>query len=265
MSKNDMQSLIKAKEILEKPGFAIKAVNYIGRPVEFAMEKLDSKIINDASKKALQKSLDLAITSINVSKAENSSNLKHKIAVAASGAAGGTFGLAALPLELPISTTIMLRSIAKIAHLEGEELDDLEARMECLQVFALGSEQNRDDDASESAYYASRMGLAYEMRVALKTVEGMSQKAIQEALAKGQMPMLIKVIESIASRFGVAVSEKVVAQALPLLGAAGGASINLLFINHFQDMALGHFTVRRLERVYGSDLVQKTYNSISLN
>jgi hypothetical protein len=44
-----------------------------------------------------------------------------------SGAAGGTFGLAALPVELPVSTTIMLRSIAEIARSEGEDLSDPEA------------------------------------------------------------------------------------------------------------------------------------------
>jgi glycerate kinase len=93
----------------------------------------------------------------------------------------------------------------------------------------------------------------------------MSKKAIHDALAKGQMPMLVKVIESIASRFGIAVSEKAVAQALPILGAAGGAGINLLFINHFQDMAKGHFTVRRLEKIYGRELVEEMYHSINVD
>jgi hypothetical protein len=34
---------------------------------------------------------------------------------------GGGFGLAALPVELPISTIIMLRSIGDIARSEGED------------------------------------------------------------------------------------------------------------------------------------------------
>ena len=261
----DLEALTEAKQILENPSFGIKAVNYVGRPIEFALEKMDSEIVNKASKKALEKSLEIAIGTMDLQRIKTPSNLKHKIAVAASGGAGGMFGLAALPIELPISTTVMLRSIAQIAHCEGERLDSLESRIQCLQVFALGSEKSHDDDAAESAYYTTRMGLAYEMKIALKAVEGMNQKAIQEALARGQMPMLVKVIESIASRFGIAVSEKAVAQVLPLLGAVGGAGINLLFINHFQDMAKGHFVVRRLERTYGSEYVHETYNSINLN
>ena len=42
----------------------------------------------------------------------------HKALATASGAAGGAFGLATLPIELPVSTIIMLRSIADIARSE---------------------------------------------------------------------------------------------------------------------------------------------------
>jgi hypothetical protein len=46
---------------------------------------------------------------------------------------------------------------------------------------------------------------------------------------------------------------------VPVVGAAGGATVNVLFITHFQAMAGGHFTVRRLERKYGAELVQARY------
>ncbi|MBW2614674.1 MAG: EcsC family protein, partial [Deltaproteobacteria bacterium] len=52
------------------------------------------------------------------------------------------------------------------------------------------------------------------------------------------------------------------AQAVPIIGAAGGALINTIFIDHFQDMARGHFIVRRLERVYGTDEVQRQYEGL---
>jgi hypothetical protein len=55
------------------------------------------------------------------------------------------------------------------------------------------------------------------------------------------------------------VSEKIVAQSVPVVGAAGGAVINLLFIDHFQDVARGHFIVRRLERTYGAETVKRAY------
>jgi len=32
-----------------------------------------------------------------------------------------------------------------------------------------------------------------------------------------------------------------------------------VFISHFQEMARAHFTVRRLERIYGTDAVEEIY------
>jgi hypothetical protein len=57
----------------------------------------------------------------------------------------------------------------------------------------------------------------------------------------------------------VVVSEKAAAVAVPVLGAACGAAINVLFLDHFQKMAQGHFTVRRLERTYGGEAVKAAY------
>jgi hypothetical protein len=58
-------------------------------------------------------------------------------------------------------------------------------------------------------------------------------------------------------------SQKFAAQALPVVGALGGASVNYVFIEHFQETAQGHFTVRRLERVYGKDVVRAEYERLA--
>jgi hypothetical protein len=44
-----------------------------------------------------------------------------------------------------------------------------------------------------------------------------------------------------------------------LIGAAGGAVVNALFMDHFQDVARGHFIVRRLERTYDHETVRRSY------
>ncbi len=69
----------------------------------------------------------------------------------------------------------------------------------------------------------------------------------------------------IASRFNIQVTEKVAAQAIPAIGAAGGAIVNTIFINHFQDMAKGHFTIRRLEKIYGKELIRSEYEKMAAN
>jgi hypothetical protein len=49
---------------------------------------------------------------------------------------------------------------------------------------------------------------------------------------------------------------------VPILGAVGGAAINVAFMDHFQDSAEGHFTVRNLERQYGTEAVRAAYDKL---
>jgi EcsC protein family len=58
-------------------------------------------------------------------------------------------------------------------------------------------------------------------------------------------------------------TQKFAAQAVPIVGALGGAAVNYAFIDHFQEIARGHFTVRRLERRYGKDAVRAAYEKLS--
>ena len=62
------------------------------------------------------------------------------------------------PLELPVTTTLMLRAIADIARHHGEDLSTLEARLACVEVFALGAPvpQRRQGQRAHFGYYASR-------------------------------------------------------------------------------------------------------------
>jgi glycerate kinase len=82
----------------------------------------------------------------------------------------------------------------------------------------------------------------------------------QQGLAKEGAPVLISFLSKVASRFGLEVSEKAAAQLIPVAGAAGGLALNVLFTSHFQQLAHGHFTVRRLERKYGSEIVRREYD-----
>jgi hypothetical protein len=72
----------------------------------------------------------------------------------------------------------------------------------------------------------------------------------------------VRLLAQIAARFNTVVGEKIIAQGVPVVGALGGAAINVLFIDHFQDMARGHFIVRRLERGYGEEEIRKRYEQL---
>jgi hypothetical protein len=84
----------------------------------------------------------------------------------------------------------------------------------------------------------------------------------ERGLVEQGAPAIVRFITQVAGRFGVNVSEKVAAQAVSVIGAAGGMVNNVLFIDHFQEMARGHFIVRRLERTYDPQLVRAEYERL---
>jgi hypothetical protein len=253
----DREALRRAVKSLEHPSLAGRLTNIVGKPVEligYALPSFASKAIASATSKGLEAALKVALRTLPSSPRTNSQFL-HRALATASGAAGGTFGLAALPVELPVSTVIMLRSIADIARSEGEDLSDPEAALSCVEVFALGGRAG-SADASESGYFAVRGVLA-------KTVTEAARFVAERGVIKEGAPILLKFVTQVAARFGLVVTQKVAAQALPVVGALGGAAVNYAFIEHFQDVARGHFTVRRLERIYGKERIRSEYDLIA--
>jgi hypothetical protein len=257
MTRDDLAALRSAVQSLEHPGLAARLTNMVGKPIEligYALPTAASQAITTATSKALEMALQVALRTMQHTPRAGS-QLFHKVLATASGAAGGAFGLATLPIELPVSTVIMLRSIAEIARSEGEDLSDPEAALSCVQVFALGGRPD-SDDASESGYFAVRGVLA-------KSVTQAARYIVERGVIEEGAPILVRFITQVASRFGLVVTQKLAAQAIPLFGALGGAAVNYAFIEHFQDVARGHFIVRRLERTYGKEVVRREYERLA--
>jgi len=142
-----------------------------------------------------------------------------------------------------------------IAKSEGENLGDPESMLSCMQVFAMGGPA-KSDDASESGYLAVRAALA-------NSVTQSARFIAEHGVSRESAPALVRFIAQVTSRFGFVVTEKAAAQIVPFIGAVSGAVVNYAFITHFQGIARGHFTVRRLERTYGKEIVQAEYERLS--
>ncbi len=256
MDKSDTDALRTAVQLLERASLPAHLASMVGKPIEFlgrALPADTSQVIATATTKSLKAAVKVALLTIR-GRSQESSEMLHRALVLASGAAGGAFGILSLPLELPVSTIIMLRSILDIARSEGENLADPESSLSCVEVFGLGG-RSATDDAVESGYFAVRGVLATSVTEAARFIA-------ERGLVEEGSPVLVRLITQIASRFGLVVSQKVAAQAIPVIGALGGAAVNYAFIEHFQSVARGHFTVRRLERRYGSDTVSTAYESV---
>ena len=257
LNSQDHAALLDAAAKLEGQSFAMTLAAKVGMPVEALLRYLPDRAqasVGTAVNKALEQCLKVALNFGKGNTGSAFSNRSHVMTTAVTGALGGFFGLPGLVVELPVTTTIMLHSIAGIAASQGEDLSQPEVALACLQVLALGP-GGAENEALESAYYATRAALTQVTRDAAAFVA-------QKGLTKEGAPALLSFLAKIAARFGLEVSEKAAAQLIPVAGAAGGLALNVLFTNHFQRLAEGHFTIRRLERRYGSDLVRTEYEAI---
>jgi len=257
-SATDREALAAAVRQLESPSLAGRLAAIAGKPVALVQRALPataSAAIARLTKHALERALDVALFSLRNRQIVGGRKLHSGLAVT-SGALGGAFGLAALAVELPISTTIMLRAIAAIAHQEGEDLADPRTGLACLEVFALGAPA-ADEIGAEADYFAVRAILA-------RGLVEIADLAIDKAAVREGAPVFVRFLTQIAARFGVVVSQKLAAQAVAVLGSVGGAAVNLAFIEHFQEVAHGHFTIRRLERAYGAAAVRSEYERLKL-
>jgi EcsC protein family len=256
LSDTDRQALRVAVRRLEAPGFVGRLTNLIGRPAEMAARALPkpaSGLVARAAQAALARALDIALFSLR-DKRLGGGRVVHSALASASGAVGGAFGLPALAVELPISTAIMLRAIAAIAREHGEDLADPAVGLACLEVFGLGHSGPAAAE-TESGYFAIRALFA----------QGLAQAAdvvVNKGSLHGGSALALRALAPLVNRFSAVVTQKLAAQAVAVVGAVGGAAINLAFVEHFQEVARGHFAVRRLERIYGAEPVRTEYDRL---
>lgn len=253
MTEEDRAALAKAVRLLEESSFAAKLAESVGVPVTGLIGRLPGVVsakLRDITSAAMLQSLKVAISTLDERSSKEPSLWLPKMMTMVTGGVGGLFGLPALAVELPVTTTVMLRSIAEIARSEGENLRSARTRLACLEVFALGGKGMRAN--ADMGYYAVRAVLTQTMNEAATYL-------LEKGVAETSAPVLMRLVSAVASRFGVVVSEKIAAAAVPIVGAVGGATVNLVFMDYFQNLARGHFVVRRLERKYGAAVVRSLY------
>jgi hypothetical protein len=259
LTKSELATLEEAYTMLENPSLAVRLSSAVGMPVEAVTRKLGKRVpevVVDVVSKSTHKAIELVMqSSVWTMKGEEqapASPKLHKAAALTTGAVAGFFGLETLIVELPLTTGIMFRSIADIARAEGESPKNPETMMNCMQVFAMGSRLSDKDDAAETSYYGVRVALS-------KVVTDALQYVASHGVGSASAPPLVRLISAVAARFGIVVTQKAMAQTIPILGAVGGGLVNTIFISHFQDMARGHFSIRRLERKYGDEVIKDAY------
>jgi hypothetical protein len=234
IDKDDCEQLwAAATKMLDARNIVMKIIESLGEATSWVggqvQDALKEKFGLDVSEKIQEITQDLlwnfqsgAMTGLDADGAGDRWEWFHKAVVVASGVSGGFFGLPGLLWDLPITTANIMRSVADIARsFPGEDIKSDDTKRACIEVFAIGSPKSEDDEA-DLGYWAARTGL--------------SHAGIE------------LVIKTVAARFGVVVSEKMMAQAVPIAGAAAGGALNYAFIDYYQEMARVHFMIRGVER-----------------
>ena len=257
LTPTDLADLKRAVALLNGRSFAVRISQQLGG-VAAGLSMMIPGAVRTAALRASEVALGAAMRSavrhVGRRAASPGRPRNYWVASGVSGAIGGGFGLLGSAVELPVTTVLLMRSIAAIAQEEGEDMARPDIPAACLEVFALDG--GGADATIDSSYFAIRAALARSVREAALYI---AQKGAADASA----PAMVRLISSVAARFGVVVGEKFVAQAIPLLGAGFGAGINMAFSAHFQNLARGHFIMRRLERAYGEAAVRAAAAALS--
>lgn len=268
--RSDEADLRRAHALLEAPSLTIKLAKLVGTPIEAMMDRLPAAAqtkVQQGVKLALNKSVEAALWTMDAQTVGDQASTKTHLALGSiSGALGGLFGMSSTLVELPVSTTLMMRSVADIARSESFDVRDPAIQAECIKVFAMGGD-SADDDGANSAYYAFRNAMLVVAQEVGRGLAGVAAKqagqAMNAAVSKDAAAWLVKLIEFVTVRFGIIITKKVAVQAVPVIGALSGAGVNAMFMNHFQDMARGHFVVLRLEQKHGVEAVRAAYAGLS--
>jgi hypothetical protein len=253
LSPADHAALKTAVRYLEGRNLAARLSDFAGVPVNRVLGMLPATFnrrLRGLVRSAVMKGLEVAVDTLDDRPPPTPATGFSSFLAGLTGGVGGLFGFGALAIELPLTTTFMLRAIAEIAQHQGEDLSTVEARLACLEVFAYGSKQGAGNP--DIGYYAARALIS-------RYTNSVAAYVLERGSVDATAPVVTNLVSEIVSRFSVVVSDKVAASAVPVLGAVGGATVNVIFMDHFQRIAQAHFTMRRLERTYGSDGVRQRY------
>lgn len=252
LSTETLAELRWAYQRLEHPSLAARISDTLATPLDRGLHLLPrgwERRVRAAAEASIRGALQVALSTVDPADPAPPQVLTHRLLATGAGAVSGFFGPVAVLAELPVTTVLMLRAIAEEARREGEDLTTLGARLACVQVFGLGARARTDDDA-EIGYYGVRLSLGLHFRGVTPFGGGGGGHNV---------PAVINLVRAVAARFGVVVSDKVALQLVPIAGALAGGTLNFLFMRHYQDVARGHFIVRRLERELGPERIHREY------
>jgi len=261
------------KEIIKwhkKPSFFSRSIALIGAPVEKLINSLPpwaKDAIKEATAEGIRKCINISRKTFHHSTIVTLDTpleiIDKKAKKFSQSNSAGTFlsgfttGLAGLPgaiADIPLTMTIFCRSIQMISSCYGINPDDPANKPFFLWLLTSGS-PSPDDDSSETGYIMTRLGLGLLVREAEKFIASSAGKNMGNILSREAAPVLVRLINTIASRLGIQMTEKIAATAIPLAGGFCAALINSAFMKDINSNAIMAGRMKFLIRKYGEEEV----------
>jgi len=273
---HELRFIEEAAGFLEKPSALVNATDWLGKPLDKLQNYLPQNLeqmVKQAVQRALKTALQVAVQSLpqhknrtiswpSVLDTTRRSAWKHTAAVTTTGAISGALGSAAMMIELPLTTSLILRSIASTAQQWGHDLSKAEVQMQCLYVFTMGSPKTSRDDEIDSAYISARLAYHGLIRELAGFISSHSLKEVFLALEKGTLPALVKFASLLLPSLERTIVRSILSKGVPILSAVGSAALNAGFCQYFTKAARYHFGLMHLESLHSRDLVHAHYHRV---
>ncbi len=215
-------------------GPGIKLLNSLGGSAETLLEQLPASVrqgLTGATEQALWIAMHAAEGSRRA--VPDQRPWVNTALTTAMGAAGGIGGVSTALMELPATTTMLLRAIQGAAAQEGFNPSEDGVKFDCVRVLSAAGPLSFDDGA-DLGFFSVRL-----------TLTG---------------PAMQRLIAAVAPKLSVVLGQKLAAQSVPVLGAIAGGGTNFVYTRYYQQIARVHFGLRRLALdadIPHDDLVRK--------
>jgi hypothetical protein len=201
-------------------GLGVQLLTMIGGKAEQLLDRLPPAV-RDKLETATEQALKLAMRAANTSRkaVPDQTPWMNTAVSTAMGAAGGFGGLPSALIELPATTTVLLRIIQGVAAEHGFDPSAESVQFDCIRVFAAAGPL-AEDDGADLGFVTLRL-----------------------TLTGGAMQRLIA---TVAPRLAIVLGQKLATQTIPVLGAVAGATTNYVYSGYYREIAHVHFGLRRL-------------------
>ncbi|MBO9451518.1 EcsC family protein [Tropicibacter sp. R16_0] len=209
-----------AKHYRSAGGTGVQMLNALGGKAEGLLDQLPANV-RDGLTEATERALRLSVQAAQGTRraVPDQKEWVNTAVTTALGAAGGFGGLPGALVELPATTTMLLRAIQGVAAETGFDPATESVQFDCVRVFSAAGPLDFDDGA-DLGFLSARM-----------------------TLTGGAMQ---KLIATVAPKLATALGQKLAAQTVPILGAVAGAGTNFAYTRYYQQIAHVQFGLRRL-------------------